>query len=296
MGRDVLGPDVLTHIPRFGYGKFSCHCNLFRLFILSLIFMLTNPFAFCLKAAQGVHAAEAKISGLHQTLKDKQAELEKAMTDVLANAANNYGTLEKQLFENTNLMKNAEEKARTESEQRARVEAELVQLKEKVKLLESKCVRSIGETREEGKREGKAEGEQLILDEVKEQIQAVYNRSFRDGWKAALKKVKISTASDLLLRENMSLPYPEADLRESDEEDAEEEEGEDEEDEVQVVGGDETNPVHIPADNPPAPSSSTPIDSVPISPEDSPAPIDSVPIPTEDTLAPSTPTVPPSDD
>ena len=140
--------------------------------------MLTNQFAFCLKVAQGVHAAEAKISGLHQTLKDKEAEHEKAMTDVLANAANNYGTLEKQLFETTNLMKDAEEKVRIESKQRARVEAELVQLKEKVKLLESECVLSIGEAREDSKREGKAEGKQLILNEVKEQMQAVYNRSF----------------------------------------------------------------------------------------------------------------------
>ena len=150
--------------------------------------MLINPFVFCLKAAQGVHAAEARISGFHQHLKDKEAEHEKAMSNMLANATNNYGTLEKKHFELTNLMKDAEEKARTESECRERVEAELIQLKDKIKTLESECIRLIGEAWEEGKREGKAEGKQLILEEVKEQIRAVYNRSFRDGWKAALKK------------------------------------------------------------------------------------------------------------
>jgi hypothetical protein len=41
--------------------------------------MLTNPFVFGLKATQGVHAAEARISGLHQSLKEKQAEHERAM-------------------------------------------------------------------------------------------------------------------------------------------------------------------------------------------------------------------------
>ena len=211
--------------------------------------MFTNPFAFCLKAAQDVHAAEARIFGLHQNLKDKEAEHEKALTDVMANAVNNYGTLEKQLLETTNLMKDAEEKARTQFEQRAKVEAELDQLKEKVKLLKSECICSIGEAREEGKREGKAEGELSILNEVKEQIELVYNRSFRDGWKAALKEAGVPATSDLLLRENTPLPYPKVDLRESDKEDVEEEEDEDEEDEVQVVGGVEANAVPTPIDN-----------------------------------------------
>ena len=124
----------------------------FLAFYLSLIFKLTDPFAFYLKAAQGVHVAEARISGLHQTIKDKEAEHERTVSDVMANAANNYGNLEKQLFETTNLMKDAEEKARSESEQRAKVEVELDLLKEKVKLFESECVRSIGEARVEGKR------------------------------------------------------------------------------------------------------------------------------------------------
>ena len=132
--------------------------------------MLTNSFAFCPKAAQGIHTAEARISGLHQHLKDKEAEHDKAMSDVLADVANSYGALEKKHFETTNQMKEAEEKEMTESEQRARVESELVQLQDKIKNLESECIRSIGEAREEGKREGKAEGKQLILEEVKDQI------------------------------------------------------------------------------------------------------------------------------
>ena len=236
--------------------------------------MLTKLFAFCLKAAQGVHAAEARISGLHQHLKDKEAEHTKAMSDVLADAMNNYGTLEKKHFETINQMKEAKEKARSESEQRAWVE-----LQNKIKNLESKCIRSIGKAREEGKREGKQEGKQSILEEVKDQIQAVYNRSFRDGWKAALKRVDTPTSSELMLRENTPLPYPEADLRESDKEDEDEEEVEDDENEVVAVGDDQdghvTNPIPIPTDDSLAAIDSAPVASVPIPADDLPAPMDS---------------------
>ena len=193
------------------------------------------------------------------------------MSDLLAEAANNYGTLEKKHHEAINQMKDTEEKARVESEQRTKVEAELIQMQEKVKNLEAKCIRSIGEAREEGKWEGKQEAKQEVLGEVKDQIQGVYNRSFRDGWKAALRRVDTPASSDLLLRENTPLPYPDAGLRESDKEDA------DEEDEFQEVGGVEVNPVLIPADNPLAPASSDPIDLVPIPSEDLPAPADVAP-------------------
>ncbi len=54
-------------------------------------------------------------------------------------------------------MKDAEERARIEFEQRTNIEAELILLQDKVKNLEAECVRSIGEAREEGKREGKVE-------------------------------------------------------------------------------------------------------------------------------------------
>uniref|UniRef100_A0A2N9GKP3 Uncharacterized protein n=1 Tax=Fagus sylvatica TaxID=28930 RepID=A0A2N9GKP3_FAGSY len=189
-------------------------------------------------AVQGVHAAEARAFDLHKRLKEKEAEHTKAMSDVLADVANNYGILEKKRFETINQIKEVEEKARTESEQRAKIKVELIQLQEKVKNLEAECIRSIGEAREEGKRESKQEGKHEVLGEVKDQIQGVYNRSFRDGWKAALRKVDTPASSDLLLRENTPLSYPDAGLRESDKEDADEEEDEDEEDEVVDVGDD----------------------------------------------------------
>uniref|UniRef100_A0A2N9GA50 Uncharacterized protein n=1 Tax=Fagus sylvatica TaxID=28930 RepID=A0A2N9GA50_FAGSY len=226
--------------------------------------------------AQGVQAAEAKAYGFHKKQKEMEAEHDKTVSDVLANAAKNYGDLEKKHFETITLMKEAEEKARTETEQRAKVEAELIQRKDKVKNLESECIRSIGEAREEGKRDGKVEGKQLIMEEVKDQLQAVYNRSFRDGWKAALKKADVPATSNLLLRENMPLPYPEADLRASDIEDAEDGADEDDEEEVEEVGDvrddhvADPTPIHI--DDPPAPSGPTPVST-----EDLPAPADVAP-------------------
>jgi hypothetical protein len=203
-----------------------------------------------------------------------EAEHDKAMSDVLLNAAKNYGDLEKKHFETIALMKDAEEKVRTESKMRTKIEAELVLLQDKVKNLEAECVRSIGEAREEGKREGEVEGKHEVLGDVKNQIQGVYNRSFRDGWKVALRKVDTPASLDLLLRENTPLPYPDAGLRESDKEDGDEEEDEDEEDEVQEIGSVEVNPVLIPADNPLALASSDPIDSVLIPTENPPAPAD----------------------
>jgi hypothetical protein len=64
---------------------------------------------FCLKAAQGVHAAEARIAELHlsakekeervadllRTMKEKEAEQEKTLSDVMGTAAENYEKLEK---------------------------------------------------------------------------------------------------------------------------------------------------------------------------------------------------------
>jgi hypothetical protein len=246
-------------------------------FQLSLAFVLIISFTFCFKAAQGVHAAEARIAGLHQTIKDKEAEHERTLSDVMANAADNHGKLEKQLSEATSSVKSAEEKAKTEAEQRAKVEAELVELKAKVTLLESQCLHSIGEAREGGLREGRAEGEQKVLNQVAEQLELVYNRSFRDGWKAALKEAKVPASSALFLRENTLLPYLDVDLKASDEEDAGEEGDQMEEDEVQVIDGAEAVPVPAPADCPSASTISAPVDLVPTRTEDPSAPVDPVP-------------------
>jgi hypothetical protein len=230
-------------------------------------------------------------------MKDKEAEHERTVSDVMGNAKENYGKLEKQLFETTNLMKDAEEKARSESEQRAKVEAELVELKANVTLLESECLCSISEAQEEGKREGRAEGELKVLNEVKDQLELVYNRSFRDGWKAALKEAGVPASSGLLLRENTPLPYPEVDLRASDKEDGDEEGDETEEDEVQVIGEAESVPVLTPADCPPASAIRVPADSASTQTEDPSIPVDSVlvtsapvdptPVMNEDPPAPS---------
>jgi hypothetical protein len=233
----------------------------------------------------------ARISGLHQSIKDKEAEHEKTLRDkvdehektlqdVMTAAADNYGKIEKRLHEAINQMKDAEEKARTETKQRAKAEAELGKLQERVRLLESKCLCSIGEAKEEGTREGRAQGEQKVLDEVAEQLELVYNRSFRDGWKAALKEAGVPATSDLHLRERTPLPFLETDLRELDKEDAEEEEKEEEEDDVQVVGVVEANAVPAlptPTDNPPAPDCSAPKDLVLVSDEDTAVPPDSAP-------------------
>jgi hypothetical protein len=51
------------------------------------------------------------------------------------------------------------------------------------------------------------------MGEVRAQLQEVYNSGFRDEWKPALRKADIPNSSDLYLRSNMPLPYPEAGLK-----------------------------------------------------------------------------------
>ena len=83
------------------------------------------------------------------------------MTQELQKKGANYKKLEDQHFINVNLMKEAEERAKTEEEKRKKIEVELTEQKERVRKLESECIASIERARIEGIEEGKAEGKKL---------------------------------------------------------------------------------------------------------------------------------------
>jgi hypothetical protein len=243
------------------------------------LFCYISKFISCLylvfQAAQGVQAAEARAYGLYEEKQKMKAEHEKILGDVVKNAENDYGDLEKKHFETIRLMKDAEDRARSESEQKVKLESELAQSLEKIRTLEAEYLRSLGKTLESGKKEGKQEA----WGEIKDQIQGVYNRSFRDGWKAALKKVDTPDSSDLLLRENTPLPYPNAGLRESDKEDEDSDDDEDEEDEeegAEVIGdapeGQAIDPIVISAEDSPTIAVLAPVDPTLVVTENPPAP------------------------
>jgi hypothetical protein len=240
------------------------------------LFCYISKFISCLylvfQAAQGVQAAEARAYGLYEEKQKMKAEHEKILADVVKNAKNDYGDLEKKHFETITLMKDAEDRARSESEQKVKLESELAQSLEKIKTLEAEYLRSLGKTLESGKKEGKQEA----WGEIKDQIQGVYNRSFRDGWKAALKKVGTPASSDLLLRENTPLPYPNAGLRESNKEDEDSDDDEDEEEDAEVIGDvpedQAIDPIVISAEDSPTIAVSAPVDPTLVVTENPPAP------------------------
>ena len=100
---------------------------------------------------------EAWAFDLAKRLKNIEADHTKAMADVMESATANYTALEQEHVRTIQKMKDAEEKARTEAELKAKLEAEVTELHEKVRLLKSECIQSIGKAREEGKQEVKAE-------------------------------------------------------------------------------------------------------------------------------------------
>ena len=161
------------------------------------------------------------------------------MTDELQKKGADYKRLEEQHFVNINSMKVAEDMARAEAEDRKKAEAELTTLREKVIKLESECIAKLGNAREEGLVEGKIEGKKLgheaAMEEARTQFRMVFNTGFRRGWKSALTKTEQPETSELFLRSNTPIPYPEEGLNKS--EDEAEEEGEEEEEEDEEGGG-----------------------------------------------------------
>jgi hypothetical protein len=72
------------------------------------------------------------------------------------------------------------------------------------------------------------------MEEARTQFRMVYNTGFRRGWKSAMTKTKQPETSELFLRSNTPIPYPEEGLRNSEDEaegEGEEEEDDDEEEE-----------------------------------------------------------------
>jgi hypothetical protein len=83
---------------------------------------------------------ESRAFELTKRLKEKEAEHVKAIAMVMENATANYTSLEQEHQKAIHNMKEAEEQARTEAEQKAKMAAEVAELQEKVRLLEAECI------------------------------------------------------------------------------------------------------------------------------------------------------------
>lgn len=112
---------------------------------------ISNQLAFFIGRLRGPYHG---VSGfdLGRASENKDAKHSKVVSEVMENATTNYKNLEQEYFRTLNVMKEAEEKARTEAALLAQFETEVTQLWEKVKKLESECIQAIGEAQEDGKR------------------------------------------------------------------------------------------------------------------------------------------------
>jgi hypothetical protein len=129
-------------------------------------------------------------------------------------------------------------RARVEETRRVEAEAEIVKLQEQSEKAGVGMCHRLGLAHQEGMEEGLAKGEELgllkgkelgregAMGEVTAQFKMVYNTGFRHGWKSAFSKTGQPEMSELFLRANTPLPYPNAGLRNSDDEGDEEDEKE----------------------------------------------------------------------
>jgi multidrug efflux pump subunit AcrB len=173
--------------------SFLCILSGFSFFKFPNLFYFLHVHFF-IQATQGVMSMEARVYRLTEKLQKSEAEHEKSMSEVLKVAGENYARLEGEHHKNVITMKEAEERARTEETKRAEAEAEITKIQEKMKELESECVRRLGiahkEGMEEGLKKGKELGKEGAMGEVATQFKLVYNSGFRHGWKSALSKTE----------------------------------------------------------------------------------------------------------
>uniref|UniRef100_A0A2N9EJV1 Uncharacterized protein n=1 Tax=Fagus sylvatica TaxID=28930 RepID=A0A2N9EJV1_FAGSY len=199
---------------------------------------------------QGVRSMEAKFYRLTEKFQKKEAE-QKKLSELLKAAGDDYTKLEGQHHKNIAIMKEAEERARIEETRRAEAETIMKGAEERARVEETRRVEAEAEIdwlkeKSWDYLRGKELGREGAMGEVTAQFKMVYNTGFRHGWKSALSKTGQPEMSELFLRTNTPLPYPNAGLRNSDDEgDEEDEEGEEEEEEEEEEDGDEEGPEEL---------------------------------------------------